>query len=103
MTGMKGYKPKSNESTLRQALEAMVEAYRLKPKLVQVEVRDIWKKKMGYTIASNTREIRIWGKKLFLTIDNASLRQEMHFQKEKIIQMMNEELGESFLEDVIVR
>lgn len=92
-----------NELTLKEALQAMIESYRLKPKLNQSRIKSIWEKLMGPTISGYTRDIRIRGKKLYVSIDSASLRQELSYGKEKLRKMINEELGEEYLEEVVIR
>jgi hypothetical protein len=36
-------------------------------------------------------------------IDSAALRQELSFGRDKILKMINQELGEQYLEEVIIR
>ena len=96
-------KKENNELTLKEALQAMVESYRLKPKLNQSRIKSIWEKLMGPTIAGYTADLRIRGKKLYVTIESASLRQELSYGREKLKKMINEELGEEYLKDVVIR
>lgn len=93
----------NNEITLKEALKAMVEQYRLKGKLTQNKVKSLWARLMGPSIAGYTREIRLHKNKLYLTIDSAPLREELTYGREKIRKMLNEELGEEYIEEVIIR
>ncbi|NUO02112.1 MAG: DUF721 domain-containing protein [Saprospiraceae bacterium] len=93
----------NNETSLKEALKAMIEAYRLKPHLHQTQIKGLWAEKMGPTIAAYTTEIKLYRKKLFLTITSASLKQELAFGKDKIRDMLNEALGEDAIEDVVIR
>ena len=94
---------KNNELTLKEALHAMVEAYRLKPKLNQTRLKSSWASLMGPTITGYTTDLRLRGKKLYITIESASLRQELSYGREKLKKLLNEELGEDYLEDVVIR
>ncbi len=94
---------KSNEHTLKEVLQAMVEAYRLKPKLHQTKVKSIWEKVMGATISRYTTDIKVRNKKLYLNISSAPLRQELTYGREKIKKMINEEIGEEYIEEVVIR
>ena len=94
---------KNNQYTLKEALKAMIEQYKLKGKLNQNRIQSTWAKLMGPTISGYTREIKIYRKKLYISIDSAPLRQELTYGKEKIKRMLNEELGEAYIEDVIIR
>ena len=94
---------KSNEITLNDALRQMVNSMRIKKGLYEHRITYIWKTKMGTTIARNTSENKVRGKKLFLTINSAALKQELSYSKPKIIEMLNAHLGEDFLEEVVIR
>jgi predicted nucleic acid-binding Zn ribbon protein len=95
--------PSNNQYTLKEALKAMIEQYRIKGKLNQNKVQSAWARMMGPSIAGYTREVKIYGKKLYITVNSAPLRQELSYGKEKIKRIMNEELGEAYIEEVIIR
>ena len=93
----------TNEQSLKQVLKDMVETYRLRSRLNQTKIRSIWEHLMGSAIAKYTTDIKIRRNKLYLTIESAPLRQELSFGKEKIVTMINQELGEDFIQDVVIR
>ena len=92
-----------NEHTLKDALKSMVDSMKWNEKLDETQVRKIWAEKMGTTINQFTRELRLRDGKLFISIDSASLKQELSYGKEKIKDMMNEALGKEVVQQVIVR
>lgn len=96
-------KEASNQVSLKDALKEMLEVYRLKAKLNQTKINAVWIKLMGTSINKYTREIKLRRNKLYITIESASLRQELSYGKEKIIKIINDELGENYIEDVIIR
>ena len=81
----------------------MVETYRLKARLNQTKIQAIWESLMGQSIAKYTKDIKIRKNKLYLTIESAPLRQELSYGKEKIAKMINQELGEDFIKEVVIR
>lgn len=91
-----------NEKTLKEALHAMVDQYRLKSKLNQARIRSHWEKLMGPSIMRYTREVKMGRKKLYIYMDSAPLRQELSMGKEKIRKMLNEALGEEYIEEVVI-
>lgn len=93
---------KHNEKTLKEALHVMVEQYRLKGKLNQTRIRAHWVELMGPSIAGYTREIKMGRKKLYIYLDSAPLRQELSMGKEKIRRMLNEKLGEEYIQEVVI-
>ncbi len=89
--------------SLKDALKAMLEQYRLKGKLNQSRIRSKWEEMMGPTIAGYTTDIKLYKGKLFITINSAALRQELSYGKEKIQRLLNEELGEEAVQEVVIR
>lgn len=92
-----------NETTLKEALKAMLEHYKLKGKLNQSKIRHHWEEMMGPSIANYTQDIRLQKGKLYIVINSAPLRQELSYGKEKIKRLLNEELGEEAIKEVIIR
>ncbi len=93
----------NNEYTLKEAIDKMLEAYRLKPKLNETRIVEQWEKLMGQMIARHTRQIYIHDHKLFLTIDSAPLRNELHYAKDKIVQVLNDAMNDEVITDVVIR
>ena len=96
-------KEATNQVSLKEALKEMLEVYRLKAKLNQTKINAVWSKLMGSSINKYTREIKLRRNKLYITIESASLRQELSYGKDKIIKIINEELGENYIEEVSIR
>lgn len=93
---------KYNDQKLKDVLAEMYNSRRLKPKLDQLKVKTIWKNMMGPSINKYTREVSLRKGKLMVQIDSAPLKQELSYGKEKIIKMMNEEIGEKVVEQVVI-
>ncbi len=93
----------SNELSLKDALKSMVEYYRLNARLNQTKIQNAWTQSMGTSIAKYTTELKLRKNKLYITISSAPLRQELSYGKDKIKRILNEELGEQYIDDVIIR
>ena len=94
---------KHNDQTIKEVLKDMMDTYRLKPKLNQLKVRQVWQEQMGPSITNYTTEIYLRKNKLYLNISSAPLKQELVYGKEKIIKFLNEALGEEYIKEVIIR
>ncbi len=94
---------KQNDQSLKNVLKQMVEAYRLKDRLLQKKVEDAWARTMGPTIGNYTQDLKLRNHKLYITILSASLKQELSFSKEKIKKLINEELEGEYVRDVVIR
>lgn len=68
----------------------------------QISVKDAWAKLMGNGVVSYTQNIELNGKTLVVNLKSSVLREELSYGKEKIIKMMNEELGEPLISRIIL-
>ena len=58
---------------------------------------------MGKTVSRYTDKLQIVNDTLFITTHVAPLKQELNFQKEKIIQRVNEALGQKVIKQIVVQ
>ncbi|MCF0043452.1 DUF721 domain-containing protein [Dyadobacter fanqingshengii] len=86
---------------LKDAIDQMLEKYRLRNRFDQSYVVAHWEKIMGSAIATRTKTVYIKEKTLFLQIESAPLRNELFRAKAKIIELINREMGSELLEEVV--
>ncbi|MEQ1554043.1 MAG: DUF721 domain-containing protein [Ferruginibacter sp.] len=91
------------EVSLGEALQLFLQKSRLKSGIQAVQIEEIWEKIMGKTVAKYTDKIQIIGSKLFVTTTVAPLRNELLYQKDKIIQLVNEALKENVIKEVVIK
>ncbi len=94
---------KHNDLPISEVIQDFIKENRLKPQLNETRVRSLWESKMGKTIATYTSNLSVRKGTLQITILSAPLRQELSFSKDKIKKMLNDELGEEFIKEVIIR
>ena len=68
-----------------------------------MQIEDAWEKIMGKTIARYTDKIEIVNSTLFISSSVAPLKNELLYQKAKIIQRVNEALGENVIKEVVIK
>ncbi len=91
------------EISLGEALQQFLNKSKLKSGMQAMQIEDVWEKIMGKTVAKYTDKLQIIGSTLFVTTSVAPLKNELLYQKEKIIEMVNKELGEKVIKEVVVR
>lgn len=91
------------EYSLGDALKYFLSHSRLKGPVQALQIEDVWEQLMGKTIAKYTDKIQIQGTTLFIHTSMAPLKQELLFQKEKILQRVNEALGEKVVKEVVIK
>lgn len=94
---------KKNDFSLQEALSQMLHEYKLEPQLHETQVKSLWERLMGKTISTYTSNIAVRKNVLYLTILSAPLRQELSFAKDKIRSLINDEMGEEYIKDVVIR
>ncbi len=91
------------EFSLQEALQEFLRKSRLKTGIQAVQIEEIWEELMGSTIAKYTDSIKIIGHSLFISTTVAPLRNELLYQKEIIIERVNEALGEKVVKEVVIK
>ncbi len=91
------------EYSLGDAIQQFLKKSRLKGSVQALQIADVWEQIMGKTVAKYTESIKIYGDKLYVTTSMAPLKQELLFQKEKIIERVNEALGEKVIKEVVIQ
>ena len=92
----------SDAISLGDAVKKFLESSRIKNQIQSLSIEDHWEKIMGKTIANYTDKIEIRNKTLFIYTTVAPLKNELVFQKDLIIQRVNEQIGAGSITEVVV-
>jgi predicted nucleic acid-binding Zn ribbon protein len=92
----------SDAISLGDAVKKFLETSRIKNQIQSLSIEDHWEKIMGKTIANYTDKIEIRNKTLFIYTTVAPLKNELVFQKDLIIQRVNEQIGAGSITEVVV-
>ena len=91
------------EISIGDALKEFLKKSRLKNGVQAMQIQDAWESIMGKTIANYTDKIEIINSTLYISTSVAPLKNELIYQKEKIIERVNEALKERVINQVVVR
>lgn len=91
------------EYSLGEAIQQFLKKSRLKGSVQALQITELWEQIMGKTVAKYTESIKIYGDKLYVTTSMAPLKQELLFQKDKIVERVNEALGEKLIREVVIQ
>lgn len=92
-----------NDSLIGDVLKAIISDNKLQPGIDQVSVQEAWKSLMGNGVNTYTRAVSLKGSTLYVELTSAVLREELSYGKDKIIQMINAELGREVVKEVVLR
>ena len=91
-----------NSVTIKEALDKMVKDLKLKPGIDETRIREAWVNIMGKVVAKYTTSVTLKKSKLYIKVEVAALKQELSFNRDKIKENVNKELGEEVVSEVIV-
>jgi hypothetical protein len=92
---------KFNDQSLKEALQEMLDTFRLDQKFRQKKMIVSWEKIMGAAVANRTTQLVFRDKKLFVYLNSASLREELFNSRERIKNLLNEEAGAEIVEEIV--
>ncbi|HKR04432.1 MAG TPA: DUF721 domain-containing protein [Bacteroidia bacterium] len=90
----------SNTQSIKEVIEELINAYKLRGKLNEVRLQHSWEELMGSAVNKRTKEIYLRDKKLFIRLTSAPLKEELFYSSEKIKKMLNELLEGEYIEEV---
>jgi hypothetical protein len=93
----------SNDSPIGNILSEIIKTNKLESGLNQVSVEDAWRNTMGNGVNTYTRNIILKNTTLYVELTSAVLREELSYGKDKIIKIINEELGRDVISAVVLR
>ena len=91
------------EISLQDAIQQFLSKSRLKSGIQSLRIEDVWEEVMGKTIARYTDKIQLINHTLYISSAVAPLKNELLYQKEKIIERLNEALGEKLVKEVVIK
>ncbi len=89
--------------SITDALKEFVETNKLEKGLNKVNVADAWANLMGNGVNNYTTAVNLEHNTLYIQLSSSVLREELSYGKEKIIKMLNEELGKEIIKKLILR
>ncbi|MFY0713965.1 DUF721 domain-containing protein [Seonamhaeicola sp. NFXS20] len=89
--------------SIKDALKEFVETNNLEKGLDKVNVADAWANLMGNGVNNYTTSVNLQRDTLYVQLSSSVLREELSYGKQKIIDMLNEELGKEIIKKLILR
>lgn len=95
---------RTNENlSIADALKEFVSKNKLEKGLDKVNVAEAWAKLMGNGVNKYTKAVQLERETLYIQLSSSVLREELSYGKQKIIDMLNEELGKEIIKKLILR
>ena len=88
---------KREPDSIENLMKSFVKENNLTKGMQKLQIEEIWTKLMGAGVVAYTTQVQLQNKTLIVKLTSSVLREELGYGKEKIIQMINEELGEKLV------
>ncbi|WP_416441312.1 DUF721 domain-containing protein [Phnomibacter sp. MR] len=94
----------NSEMNMGEAMQAFLnKSNRIKKGIQAHQLTEVWETLMGKTVARYTDKLQLVNHTLFISTHVAPLRHELMYQKETILQRVNEILGADTVKEVVIR
>ncbi|MFB2121400.1 DUF721 domain-containing protein [Parapedobacter sp. 2B3] len=93
---------RGDDMTIKEAIEKMLEVYKLRRKFDETALVAAWPQLMGKAIANRTKQLYIRDKKLFVKVESAVIKNELVLMRSQIIGRLNEHVGQVVIEDLVL-
>lgn len=91
------------EYSIGEAIQLLMKRSGWKPKVTELRIRQEWEQIVGKTVAKYTRDVKLHNGKLIVYTDVAALKQELSLGREQLLNNINEYLGETTINEIIIR
>jgi predicted nucleic acid-binding Zn ribbon protein len=92
---------KANDKLLKEAIEQMLQVYKIKRRYDETSIVAHWPELVGKSVANRTKELFIHDKKLFLRIESSVIKNELMLMRTQIIGKINEDAKGVLVEEII--
>ncbi|MAM29621.1 MAG: RNA-binding protein [Flavobacteriaceae bacterium] len=96
-------KRNAEETSIRDVLKDFIASNRLEKGLDKVSIQEAWHNVLGEAISKYTTAVSLERDTLYVSLSSSVLREELSYGKEKIIKLLNEEVGKDLVSKLILR
>lgn len=93
----------SEEKPLKKTIDKLLRAYGYQDQLDELALIKIYEGLVGKMFANHTQKIGFKNKILYVKLDSASLKQELNYVKEGLVEKINREMGRRVVEKIVIK
>ncbi|TDS52080.1 DUF721 domain-containing protein [Myroides indicus] len=97
------YKRLREENSIEDVLKLIIRENRLEEGIDNIDARNAWINLLGPGIANYTLDVVLKREVLYVALSSPILREELSYGKQKIIRMINDDLGKEVIKDLVLR
>ena len=88
---------------IKNIIENFVEQISISDGIFNVKVQKAWENAVEKKILDYTKEIYVKGEVLYIKVSNPILKQEILYSKQKVINLINEELEKDLIKKIVLK
>ena len=88
---------------IQDILSSFVKDNKLEKGLDNVRVGAAWRELLGNGVQNYTTNVRLQNKTLYVNLSSSVLREVLSYGKDKIIKLINDELGKEVVDKIILK
>ncbi len=85
---------------LADAIRQLLQSYRIESRFDEARLVEAWENLVGKPIARRTRKVYVRNKVLFVEMESAALRQDMNLHRQKLMELIRSQFGESAIREI---
>lgn len=94
---------RENESNpIKDLMQSFIKENNLSKGMQKIKIEEAWNAIMGQGVSSYTESVQLQQKTLIIRLTSSVLREELSYGKDKIIKMINEEMGEEVVSKLML-
>lgn len=94
-------KKRTNDKPIKEAIEQMLNVYKLRRKFDETALIAAWPEMMGNAIAKRTTQMYIRDRRLYIRVDSSVVKNELVMIRSQILDKMNERAGNKVLDEIV--
>jgi predicted nucleic acid-binding Zn ribbon protein len=95
-------KRENDSFSIQDLMQSFIKENNLSKGMHKIKVEETWSKMMGPGVETHTTSVKLQNKTLIIQLNSSVLREELSYGKDKIIKMMNEELGDEVISKLML-
>jgi hypothetical protein len=95
-------KRENDSFSMKDLMSSFIKENNLSKGMRKIKIEEAWASLMGQGVASYTEAIQLQNKTLIIKLSSSVLREELSYGKDKIIKMLNSEIGEEAISKLLL-
>lgn len=95
-------KRENNSFSIKDLMGTFIKENKLEKGFQKIHISEAWEKLMGAGVVSYTRDVKLQNGTLIVALNSSVLREELSYGKEKIIGMINDEMGGEVVKKIML-